>query len=253
MSGEITVFGGPYSNIQALDAVLGVARGTLICTSDLVAYCGAPNAVIDRIRSHEIHVVAGNCEKQLAADALDCGCGFEDGTTCDVLSAAWYDFANKNVERDARTWMATLPDIVSFTQHGRKTAIIHGGVTDVSRFLWSVSDDEDFFEELDALNIVLGDIDIVISGHSGIAFERTIAGVHWINAGVIGMPPHDASPNTEFLRIASDGRARIESLSYDVDAAVRDMHTAGLTQGYHTALQSGIWPSEDVLPKQLRR
>lgn len=253
LSGEITIFGGPYSNIQALDALLNTARGTLICTGDLVAYCGAPKAVIERIRTSDVFVLAGNCEKQLAANALDCGCGFEDGTTCDLLSAAWYSYANTQVDADARAWMGRLPDIITFSQRGRKTALLHGGVTDVARFLWSASPEQDFLEELDALNILCGDVDVVIAGHSGIAFEREIAGVRWINAGVIGMPPHDGTPQTEFLRISDSGAYRFEKLYYDVDAAIRDMEDAGLVQGYHEALKTGIWPSEDVLPQELRR
>lgn len=253
LSGEITVFGGPYSNVQALDALLDTARGTLICTGDLVAYCGAPNAVVERIRSRNVHVVAGNCEKQLGASALDCGCGFDDGTTCDLLSASWYAFANESVDSVTRIWMAELPDIILYQHNGRRVAVIHGGVSDVARFLWSVSEDRDFLEELDALNMLCGDVDIVIAGHSGIAFTREIAGVRWINAGVIGMPPHDGTPNTQFLRIAQDGSFAFETLIYDVDAAVRDMVQSGLTQGYHTSLSSGIWPSEDILPSALRR
>jgi len=253
LSGEITVFGGAYSNAQALEALLETARCTVICTGDIVAYCGAPNAVIDRVRAEKIHAVAGNCEKQLAARALDCGCGFEDGTTCDLLSAAWYGFANAQVGAEARDWMGQLADILTFTHRGKSYAVIHGGVTDVSRFLWSVSEEQEFQEELDALNILCGDVDVVIAGHSGIAFERAVSGVHWVNAGVIGMPAHDGTQNTEFLRISAEGAIQFEKLSYDVTGAVRDMQAAGLTQGYDTALQSGIWPSEDVLPNALRR
>ncbi len=253
LNGEITVFGGPYSNIQALDAVLARAKGTLICSGDLIAYCGAPNAVIARVQAQGIHVVAGNCEVQLAANALDCGCGFEEGTTCDVLSAAWYAFANAQVDQNARAWMGQLADVMTFTHAGRKTAVLHGGITDVARFLWSVSPDHEFLEELDALNHLCGDVDVVIAGHSGIAFERDIAGVRWINAGVIGMPPHNAAQETEFLSISAEGAYRFETLSYDVNGAIGDMQRAGLTQGYHTALKSGIWPSEDVLPQSLRR
>lgn len=251
--GEITIFGGPYSNKQALSAVLERARGTIICTGDLVAYCGAPNSVIELIRARNVHVVAGNCEKQLAARALDCGCGFEAGTSCDLLSAKWYAFANAQVGDAARDWMGALPDILMFTQNGRRFAVIHGGVTDVARFLWSVSEEAEFLQELDALNMLVGDIDVVIAGHSGIAFKRQIAGVDWINAGVIGMPPHDGSPDSEFLRLSETGEARLEKLEYDVAGAVADMQRAGLTQGYHLSLQSGIWPSEDILPQALRR
>ncbi|WP_293447608.1 metallophosphoesterase family protein [Planktotalea sp.] len=253
LSGEITVFGGPYSNIQALEALLAVAQGTLICTGDLVAYCGAPNAVIDKVRNRDIHVVAGNCEKQLAARALDCGCGFEDGTTCDLLSAKWYAFANAQVDDASRDWMAKLPDAILFTHSGQRIAVLHGGITDEARFIWSVSQSDDFLEELDALNMLCGDIDMVIAGHSGIAFERDVAGVRWVNAGVIGMPPHDGTSQTEFLRISHEGQIYFEKLTYDVSGAVADMVSAGLTQGYHRALQTGIWPSEDVLPDALRR
>ncbi|MEP5151581.1 metallophosphoesterase family protein [Planktotalea sp.] len=253
LTGELTVFGGPYSNIQALDALLAAARGHLICTGDLVAYCGAPKEVIARTQQANVYVVAGNCEKQLAARALDCGCGFEEGTTCDLLSAAWYDFANRSVDEHARDWMGGLPDIVTFEHSARRFAVIHGGVTDVARFIWSSSERQVFDEELTALRTLYGDVDVVISGHSGIAFERQISDVRWVNAGVIGMPPHDETPETEFLCIGADGGFRLEKLVYDVDGAVGDMVKAGLTQGYHTALQTGIWPSEDVLPADLRR
>lgn len=253
LSGEITVFGGPYSNAQATQALLATARGTLICTGDLVAYCGAPNRVIEAVRGSGAHVVAGNCEKQLAAGALDCGCGFEDGTTCDLLSAGWYGYANAEVGAEARHWMGGLPDVLLYTHAGLRCAVIHGGVTDVARFIWSVTELCIFEEEMDALYLLLGDLDRVIAGHSGIAFRRYVAGVEWINAGVIGMPPHDGTPRTEFLRIDEDGALHFERLAYDVAGAVSDMKAAGLTQGYDRALLSGIWPSEDVLPTELRR
>ena len=253
LSGEITVFGGPYSNVQALEAVLAIARGTSICTGDLIAYCGAPDAVVARMRRENVHIVAGNCEKQLGANALDCGCGFENGTVCDRLSAAWYAFANAQIGPSDRVWMAELPDIITFRHQAQKYVVIHGGATDVARFLWSVSDEANFLEELDALNMLCGDFDTVICGHSGIAFEREIGGVRWVNAGVIGMPPHDGTPLTEFLRIAADGALTFETLAYDVEGAERDMKSAGLTQGYDVALKTGIWPSEDVLPEALRR
>ncbi len=80
--GPALVFGGPYSNLQATTAVLaeagrlGIPPERIICTGDLVAYCGDPNATIELVRRSDIHVVMGNCDEQLARDAQDCGCGF---------------------------------------------------------------------------------------------------------------------------------------------------------------------------------
>ena len=49
------------------------------------------------------------------------------------------------------------------------------------------------------------------------------------------------------------GRPRLLRLAYDHAAAAADMRAAGLTQGYDRALETGWWPSEDVLPPALRR
>ena len=47
--------------------------------------------------------------------------------------------------------------------------------------------------------------------------------------------------------------ARIRHFTHGQGLMNRAMRSAGLTQGYDTALQTGNWPSEDVLPKELRR
>ncbi len=66
----------------------------MLCTGDLVAYCGDPVATIDLIRDAGIPVVMGNCDEQLAAGASDCGCGFDPESACARLSADWYAYAN---------------------------------------------------------------------------------------------------------------------------------------------------------------
>lgn len=249
----LVVFGGPYSNRHALDALIKEARGTtLLCTGDVVAYCAEPAQTIARLRSAGAYVIAGNCEKQLAAGAMDCGCGFDEGSACDLLSAGWFAFADRHVGAEAREWMAGLPDIVVFRHAGARYGVIHGGVRDVAQFLWSVSPKHELEAEWQALEALTGPINHVISGHSGIAFMRDIQAGRWINAGVIGMPPNRGTPETEFVRLA-EGRAEICSLHYDAVGAQSAMIAAGLTQGYHTALTSGYWPSEDVLPDALRR
>lgn len=254
----VLLFGGPYSNLQATQAVfdradqMGIPPARRICTGDVVAYCGAPAETIAEMQVRGGAVVAGNCEKQLAARAADCGCGFDEGTTCDVLSIGWYGFADGQMTEADRAWMADAPDIVVFSHHSRRVAVIHGGVTDIARFIWSTSPEVVFHEELTALRSLVGSVDMVIAGHSGIPFVRQVGGVEWINAGVIGMPPNDGARDTRFV-ILENGKARIEALTYDWPVAQSGMRAVGLTHGYDRALESGYWPSEDVLPPELRR
>lgn len=258
LEGPVLLFGGPYANLQAFEALmaqakaLGIACERMICTGDVVAYCGDPSATLDAMRDQDISLVAGNCEKQLAAGAQDCGCGFEAGTVCDLLSAGWFAFANSQVSIPQRAWMASAPDIVTFTQAGLRYGVIHGGVHDIARFIWQTSGDDVFTQEWEAVEAAIGPVDGIIAGHSGLPFVKQIPQGVWINAGVIGMPPHDGAPQTRFATL-DHGAVTFHALAYDVKAAVASMERAGLTQGYHRALQSGYWPSEDVLPPGLRR
>lgn len=65
-------------------------------------------------------------------------------------------------------------------------------------------------------------------------------------------PPHDGHRQTRYVTLHADG-ARVHALDYDVAGAVAAMRAAGgLTQGYDRALETGIWPSEDILPKEMR-
>ncbi|MEP0962186.1 MAG: metallophosphoesterase family protein [Roseobacter sp.] len=253
----VLLFGGPYSNFQATSAlfeqadVLGIPNERTICTGDVVAYAADPIETIAAIRARDIVVVAGNCEKQLGQGALECGCGFEEGSACDLMSAGWFGYANKQIVQDDRTWMRQCPDVVSFRHCGERYAVIHGGVTDIARFIWSTSPQAVFDAEWSRLEAQIGPVNHVLSGHCGIPFVRDLNQGRWINAGVIGMPPHDGACQTRFA-VLEAGAVQIRSLEYDVEGAFQAMVDAGLTQGYHTGLRSGYWPSEDVLPTALR-
>ena len=254
---DVLLFGGPYGNRQALDAVFasaqaaGIAADHVICTGDIVAYCGAPAACVAAVRASGCAVMAGNCEVQLAQGAPDCGCGFDEGTTCDRLSVAWYAYAQTQLDVAERMWMAELPDVLSFVHHGQRYGVLHGGVSDVARFIWATDGEAVFAQEWAALEAVTGPVDAVIAGHSGLPFVRQTTRGPWINAGVIGMPPHDGAPQTRFAVLRA-GQVRIEALEYDVQGACDDMTAAGLPSEYRDALKSGYWPSEDVLPAALR-
>ena len=258
LNGDLLLFGGVYSNAQALDALIaaaashGIAPSNCIFTGDVVAYGADALACAQRLAAFNCPAILGNCEQQLLDGASDCGCGFDEGTACDIASKTWFDHASRQIGAHARDLWGDAADWVTLTHAGKRYAVIHGGAQDVARFIWPSDEDAVFAQEFAALEAAIGPLDGVISGHSGIAFEREIAGKTWINAGVIGMPPHDARPETRYAVLSDDG-LRFYPLAYDHNAAAQAMQDAGLTQGYEVALRTGIWPSEDVLPQTLRR
>ena len=249
-------FGGPYSNRHALDALLaeaarrGIPPGRMICTGDVVAYCADAAATLDVMIASGIPTIMGNCEENLAADAEDCGCGFDAGTTCDLLSRGWYAHARAQVSPRHRAWMAALPRRIDVTLGGRRLAVVHGGTRDISRFLFPSVPDAVLAEEIAATGA-----EGVIAGHCGLPFTRLIGQALWHNAGAIGMPADDGTPRGWFSVLAPEvGGLRVShhALHYDHEGAARAMREAGLAEGYAAALENGDWPSEDVLPDEER-
>src|SRR5690242_20065423 len=110
MHGPMLVFGGPYSNLEATRALIDEARRRdipaerIVCTGDVVAYGADAEATVAQVREAGIHVVMGNCEESLGSGAEDCGCGFAEGSACDLLSAAWFAHADKTLGAEARAW-----------------------------------------------------------------------------------------------------------------------------------------------------
>jgi len=250
LDGPLLVFGGPYSNLEATTALLAEARRRaiapphIICTGDVVAYGADPQKVIDLVRASGIRVVMGNCEESLAAQAADCGCGFADGSACAVLSGQWYPYADRQIDAASRAWMGALPRRLEVALGGRRLAVVHGGVTEINRFL--------FATDTAALDAELADAaaDGVIAGHCGLPFSRISGGRLWHNAGVVGLPANDGTPRIWFslLTPRPDGiLVEHHALGYDHATAARKMRQAGLPEGYAASLETGLWPSCDVL------
>jgi predicted phosphodiesterase len=249
----IVIFGGPYSNLQALESIkleaerLGIPPSHCICTGDIVAYCGQPNACVDFIRNWGIHCVMGNCEESFATNAEDCGCGFEEGTSCDLLSGQWFEFANSRLDNTHREWFAQLPRQLAFEIQGKKVVVIHGSLSSINQFVFASTADLIFTEQF-----ALTDADLVIGGHCGIPFTKLVDNKIWHNTGAIGMPANDGTTQTWFSLLNTENGLSLESrsLHYDHESAYHDMQQAGMNNGYAAALKTGLWPSMDVLPEQ---
>lgn len=253
---RILVFGGPYSNLQATRAMrataatLDIPAEHTICTGDVVAYCANPAETVAEIRDWGVHVVAGNCEQQLAADADNCACGFDEGSACDVLSKGWYGYADARITADDRLWMGGLSDALSFAWAGRRLRVLHGGIGATSQFIFASQHDL-----IDA-QLAGSEADLVVAGHCGLPFGHCAGNKLWFNAGVIGQPANDGTPDVWYAvltRTETGITASLHRLAYAADAARDAVLAAGYADPYGTALGSGIWPNDDILPDAEKR
>jgi predicted phosphodiesterase len=248
----LLVFGGPYSNFAATVAMkaragdLGIVAERIICTGDVIAYCGEPVETLDLIRDWGIHVVMGNCEESLANGESDCGCGFEEGSDCSLLAVTWYEFANRRVSASQRRWMRALPRSIDFAMSTIRVRAIHASLTSINEFVFASSDRDSRLARIREAGI-----DAVIGGHSGIPFGQRLEERYWLNAGVIGMPANDGGKHGWYMLMEPRGDAIDVSwhrLDYDHAASRKTTIAAGMP-AYGEALADGLWPSIDILPE----
>jgi uncharacterized Fe-S cluster-containing radical SAM superfamily protein/predicted phosphodiesterase len=252
----VLVFGGVYSNLQALEALMaeagrrGIEPANMICTGDIVAYGADARACVDMIRHMGIACIAGNCEEQLAIAASDCACGYAPGSACDVLSKTWYDHASRQISDVQRAWMEALPATLDIAINGLKLKVVHGSSGEVNRFVFASTP-----ARIKAHDLDLSGCDGIIAGHCGLPFTQITGSRLWHNAGALGMPANDGTPRVwcSVLRAGAEPRTlEIEhvALAYDHEAATAAMRRAGLPEDYARTFEDGLWPSCDVLPKQ---
>lgn len=256
LKGRLLVFGGPYSNLQATEAVLKRAKvleipaSHIICTGDVTAYCGQPEETSQLIYQSGIHVIQGNCDESLANDSEDCDCGFDENTACEIFADRWYSFSRQETSVEMKEWMGTLPFRIEFVFGGKKVHVLHGSHDEINEFVFASASDEYIGNQISKTGA-----DIVIGGHNGMHFTSQIEDKVWHNAGVVGMPANDGTPRT-WYSIIEEKEGQIifthHALDYDHNAAAQVMIKNGLKE-YAITIQKGMWPSLDVLPESERK
>lgn len=252
LEGPLLIFGGVYSNLQALEALrleadrLQIAPSNIICTGDIVAYCADPEASVNFVRDWGIHCIAGNVELQLIDNAEDCGCNFESSTRCDLFSRTWYPYAKAQLSANSLAWLAKLPQFLRFCYAGKEGIVLHGSYEETAQFIfkstpWAIKERQ----------FQLTKTDLILAGHCGLPFIEKQGPQHWINAGVIGMPANDASTKVWYLTLqATSTRLQyaFHPLTYDFETAAARMETVKLPRAYAHTLRTGVWDNCDILP-----
>ena len=252
-SDPVLVFGGAYGNLQALNALmarardLGIPPTRMIHTGDVAAYCADTFECASSLKSLGCHAIKGNVEEQLAQNAGDCACGFDEGSECDLLAMRWYALANAQTTPDLRDWMAAMPDHLSFTLQGRRFLVVHGSPRLVNEFVFRSRSDAEFGELFE-----LQPTDCIVAGHTGLPFTRAVGQRVWHNSGALGLPANDGTPRVWFSLISPtpDGiEFSFHALDYEHGEAASRMRVNGLPEGYAAGLENGLWPNTDILPE----
>ena len=146
--------------------------------------------------------------------------------------------------------MAALPAHLTFSISGISTRVVHGSVRQTNRFMFNSLPDAEFEQELDEAGV-----DLVIAGHAGIPFTRIIGNRCWHDSGALGMPANDGTSRVwaSILRPEPDGISITHhAIEFDAHTAAERIRAENLPAEYAAGLETGLWPSLDVLPDRER-
>ncbi|TYC12110.1 metallophosphoesterase family protein [Bizionia gelidisalsuginis] len=253
-TGKMLLFGGVYSNLQALEALktiaedLSISPENCICTGDIVGYCAQPEETVQLMKHWGAKSILGNVEEQLIEGANDCGCDFTEGSRCDSFSKLWYPYAQSKLSKDSLDYLKTLPDFLTFDYAGKKTTVVHGSTSLISEFIFKST-----VWEFKKPHFEATESDIIIAGHCGLPFNETKDTKLWLNPGVIGMPANDGSPNVWYAILEEKNNALTFShhpLEYDYKLTNTLMSNGILPEAYAKTILSGIWDNTEILPQK---
>jgi len=253
LEGKVLVFGGVYSNLQTLEEMqriaseLGIAPSNIICTGDVVGYCAQPEECVQAVRDWGVHCIAGNVEIQLAEGQTDCGCEFDEGSRCDLFSLMWFPYAQGVLSPASIQWMTDLPEFIRFGYAGKRGIVVHGSFFKTADFIFASTPWEE-----KARNFAATQTEIILSGHCGLPFVDDRDGLHWLNAGVIGMPANDGTTRVWYMLMDdTDGLSYAHhGYEYDHMLAAELMKDKPLPAPYAHTLTTGLWDNCDILPNQ---
>lgn len=252
-AGKLLLFGGVYSNLQALEKLIqiadeaGIPPENCISTGDLTGYCAQPEETVQLFKKWGAVSIAGNVELQLANDSEDCGCDFKSGSRCDDFSKMWFPYTKGHLSKESLDSMKNIPEYISFDYGNKKVTVVHGNYGNTSEFIFksnATESKERCFQETKS--------DIIVAGHCGLPFHQTIKEKVWLNPGVIGMPANDGTPRVWYMMLDIINGEVIythHSFEYDAETAQKLMYKNHLPEAYGDTLTSGIWDNMEILPE----
>jgi predicted phosphodiesterase/uncharacterized Fe-S cluster-containing radical SAM superfamily protein len=251
---RIAVCGGVYANPYALRAFLDDARARgaerLYCLGDLGGFGAEPDAVWPLLDG--VATIAGNYDLAIGRGDEDCGCGYSDPRD-NHYAQVLYDYTRAHTAPAFAAWMRALPAERRFDCHGVDVHMVHGSPLAVNDFLWASLPTEEL-----ELRVAASGADLLLFTHTGIPWQRQVAGTLMVNVGTIGRPANDGRPDGWYALVdlaPGSPRAELVPLAYDWRAHAAAMRAAGLPEAFVETVESGWWTTclEVVPPAERSR
>jgi putative phosphoesterase len=235
---KIAVFSDIHGNVIALEAVLKdiVSRRVdmIFCLGDLVGYGAYPNEVIELIRKNHIPVIMGNYDDGVGYDRSECGCAYKDEKSIG-LGHRSLDWMKEHVTPGNKAYLQGLFLRLEFAVYDKKVLLVHGSPRKINEYLFEDRPDKSILRLFNSENI-----DILICGHTHLAYTRNLQGKCLMNAGSVGKPK-DGDPRAGYVILTlTESTVETEHIrvAYDVEAMAKAIEATELPKEFADALRN---------------
>lgn len=206
-----------HGNLPALEAVVAELRGRRV---DVVVFGGDlcwgpfPAETLELVRSLDIPAlyVRGNADREVADPS---GAGLT-GWTAEVN-----DWCAQEVGAEGRSFLGALPGTVDEKIEGLGSVLFcHGSPARDDDVFTRLTDEARIAAMLESVTQ-----DVVVCGHTHVAFRRYIGDQLLVNPGSLGMPA--ASKPGAYWGLLDDRGVHLMGTYYDPDAAARRIRATG--------------------------
>ena len=214
---RLAIFSDVHANLPALEAALADIEAAGVDVryglGDLVGYAPWPNEVLERLAAEGVPIVMGNYDDGTAFDRDECGCAYTTPVE-QALGDRSFAWTKKRVSATNRDWLRTLQPEIRFEADGLRFLLVHGSPRRMNEYLY-----EDRAEATFARIAADAGADVIVCGHTHRPYDRTVAGVRFVNVGSVGKPK-DGDPRAcwALLETSPDGIAvEFRRVKYDVE------------------------------------
>ncbi len=157
----------------------------------------------------------GNYDDGTAFDRDECGCAYTTPVE-QALGDRSFAWTKAHVSAANRDWLRTLQPEIRFEVDGLRFLLVHGSPRRMNEYLY-----EDRAEATFARIAAGADADVIVCGHTHRPYDKTVAGVRFVNVGSAGKPK-DGDPRAcwALLETGPDGlTVEFRRVPYDVERA----------------------------------
>ena len=240
---RIAVFGGVYSNSEALRETLADARRrdveAVFCLGDLGGFGPHPDRVYPLLREAGVQVMQGNYDASLAGGRDDCACGYTDPRD-NHFARISYVYTFRRTSAENRAWLGTLPAAIRMRLGEHRVLMSHGSPRRTNEFLWESTTPDGLLRA----TLAAHEADVLLCTHTGIKWRRDLGdGRHAVNVGVIGRPENDGATNVWYTILTAGPDLAVEfvPIHYDHDTLAREIVREGLPDEFAETIRTGWW------------